>query len=227
MIRKIITKHHRKALVSVPLMFLMLSPQTPIPQNGIFLKPSTRTPSIGEIFFVDIYLKSQYPINATDGVLSFPTPQLEGLRIDTDASAINLWGGNPEISNSNGVLTWSGGIIKPQLNQGVQQSHILRAWFQAKQATPLTLIITNGTLLLANGTAKDILEHTSGVRIYPRPLGTATPDIDGDGKISIYDITRVIRQISRGYAKSHDINGDGIINYRDVNTALQYYDYLK
>jgi hypothetical protein len=227
MIRHIIKKHHRKALVTVPLMFLMLSPQTPIPQNGIFLKSSTRTPVIGETFFVDVYLKAQSPVNATDGILSFSVPLLEAKHIDTERSAINLWGGNPEISNSNGVVTWSGGIIKPQLIQGTQQSHILRVSFQAKQATPSTITIAEGTLLLADGTAKNILEHTSGIRIYPRPLGAASADIDGDGKISIYDITQIIRHISKGYVKTYDVNGDGLISYKDVNVALQYYDYLK
>lgn len=220
----LIKKHHRKAILTAPILFLMIATDG-VPQgNGVFLRPSTAFPEVGAPFTLDVNFKSNSPINATDGTLLFPKQYIQTERVDTANSVIDLWGATPEWSNSNGVVTWSGGIIKPLLKDNKQEGNIIRISMVANQSIPITIAIKDATMLASNGTADDIIETAGSVRVYPRPKGTPSPDIDGDRKITARDVTQVILGIGKTYNPRLDMNNDKVISFKDANLMITYYD---
>lgn len=224
---RIIKKHHRKAILSVPILFLLVSRGEVPPGNTLFLKPVTYFPETGTPFSIELNFHSNAPVNASDGTIHFPPQYLSVDHIDTTKSAIDLWGATPEWSNSNGAITWSGGIIKPTTTAGKQDGNVLRAVFIAKRSIPMQLSISDATLLASNGRGDNILEATGGVRIYPRPKGQASPDIDGDRSVSARDVAQVVMAMGKRYNAAYDQNGDKTINFKDVSIMLDYYDALR
>ncbi len=220
----IIKKHHRKIILTVPILFIMMSGDSTISGNSVFLKPSTFFPEVGVPFTVDLNFKSGKSFNATDGMIEFPSSYLTISRLDTNNTAIDLWGVLPEWSNSNGIATWSGGIISPKIKDGKQEGNILKIWMTASQSMPLTISIKDASLLEANGTANNMIENMGGIKIYPRPKNTPTPDIDGDRKLTTRDITQVILGITKNYNSKLDINGDMVVNYKDASQLITYYN---
>jgi hypothetical protein len=223
----VIKKHHRKAILSVPILFLLVSRGQVPPGNVLFLKPVTYFPEIGSPFSIELNFRSNVAVNATDGTIHFPAQYLTVDRIDTAQSAIDLWGATPEWSNSNGAITWSGGIIKPVLTGGKQEGNILRAVLYANKAVPIKLTIDDATLLANNGRGDNVLEITGGVRIFPRMKGFASPDIDNDRNVTARDVAQVVMAMGKRYNALYDINGDKNIDFKDVSMILDYYDQLK
>ncbi len=223
----IVKKHHRKAILSVPILFLLISQGEVPPGNSLYLKPVTYFPEVGTPFSVELNFRSIAPVNATDGTIHFPPQYLSVDRIDTEKSAIDLWGATPEWSNGSGAITWSGGIIHPQLTSGHQDGNVLRAVFVAKQAVPMTLSVGEATLLANDGKGDNIIGSIGNVKIFPRPKGFPTPDIDADRNISARDVAQVVMAIGKKYDPRFDLNGDHIVNFGDVSFMLDYYDALR
>jgi hypothetical protein len=223
----VIKKHHRKAILSVPILFLLLSRGEVPPGNSLYLKPVTYFPETGTPFGIELDFRSTAPVNASDGTIHFPPQYLSVDRIDTSKSVIDLWGATPEWSNGSGAITWSGGIIRPAFTGGKEQGNILRAIFIAKEAVPMQLSIDDATLLASDGTGKNVLANTGNIRIYPRPKGTASPDIDGDRSITARDVAQVVMAMGKKYNPLYDVNGDHVIDFKDVTQMLDYYDALR
>lgn len=211
----------------MPILFLLISRGEVPPGNTLFLKPVTYFPETGTPFSVELNFHSNAPVNASDGTLRFPAQYLSVDRIDTAKSAIDLWGATPEWSNSNGAITWSGGIIKPITTSGKQDGNIFRAIFIAKQSVPMQLSLEDASLLANNGRGDNILEIMGGVRIFPRPKGNASPDIDGDRTVSARDVAQVVMAMGKKYNALYDLNGDKTIDFSDVSVMLDYYDALR
>lgn len=220
----IIKKHHRKVILTAPILFLMISGNNTMQGNSVFLKPTTIFPEVGTSFTVDLNVSSHKTFNATDGVIEFIPSLVSVQRIDTSNSSIDLWGATPEWSNSNGIITWSGGIIKPVLKDKVQEGTILKIWMTATKSAPIVINIKEASLLEANGSANNILDNIGNVRIYPRPKNTGNPDIDGDKMITTRDISQVIMGITKSFNPKLDINGDQIVNYKDASQMITYYN---
>jgi hypothetical protein len=220
----IIKKHHRKVILTVPILFLMISTDSTMLVNSVFLKSTTIFPEIGTSFTIDLNFSSNKPFNATEGIIEFPAKYLSIQKLDTANTAIDLWGVPPEWSNSIGIATWSGGIISPQYIDGKQKGSILKIWAIPNQSAPFNITIKEAALLEANGTAHNLIENIGSIRIYPRPKNTPSPDIDGDRKLTTKDITQVILGMSKTYNSKLDINNDRIVNYKDANQMIAYYN---
>lgn len=221
---KLIKKHHRKIILSVPILFLMITSDVDAIGNSVFLKPTNYFPEVGSAFNVDIKFKSGTAFNATEGTVTYPYDKVRVEKIDTTSSAIELWGSTPEWSNSIGIATWSGGIIYPKLKDGKQEGTIAKIGFIPTTSSPVVIGIKEASLLSANGKADNIIESVSSVKIYPRPKGTPTPDIDFDKKLTSRDITQVILGIGKAYNPKLDINNDKSVNYKDLNQMIVYYN---
>lgn len=224
---RIIKQHHRKAILSVPILFLLVARGEVPKGNSLYLKPVSYFPETGTPFSIELNFRSSAPVNASDGTIHFPPQLLTVDRIDTTKSAIDLWGATPEWSNSSGAITWSGGIIKPVLSGSKQEGNILRAILYANKAVPMKLSVDDATLLANDGKGNNILESTGGIRIYPRPKGFASPDIDGDRNVTARDVALVVMGMGKKYNASLDVNGDKIIDFKDVTLMLDYYDALR
>lgn len=219
-------KHHKKIILTAPILFLMVSSTYTPKGNGVFLKPTTFFPEINSPLSVELNFNSEAPFNATDGQISFPPDLIRADNIDTTNTDIDLWGATPELSNSTGVITWSGGIIHPQIINGRQSGSILKISMTPKQPLPIKIFFKEASLLAANGTGNNIINTATGIKIYPHPKNTPSPDIDGDKLITARDVAQVMAGVSKRYNPKLDINGDKTVNYKDVNQIVVYYNEL-
>lgn len=226
MISTLIKKHHRKAILTVPILFLVLARGAAPPAYSIVIRPNAYFPEVGTQFGIDVDFHSPTAVNAIEGTLHYPSGIVSVSKVDTNRSAIDLWDATPEWSDGNGVVTWSGGIIHPIQQNGSYDGNILRVLATAKKATPFTLGISDASLLAGDGSGRDMLGTIGGARIYPRPQGMPDPDVDGDHTITARDIAQVILAIGRPYNKRFDFNRDGKIDFSDVGVILDYYDTL-
>ncbi len=220
----IIKKHHRKIILTAPLLFLLVHSDYIPNDNGVFLKPTTYFPEVGIPFSINLNFSSNTVFNATDGVIDFASSSIQVDKVDITNSNIDLWGATPEWSNSNGIITWSGGIISPQIKDGRQQGTILKILAIANKPIPGTVAIKDASMLAANGRAENIIKEAAGIRIYPHPKGTPSPDFDNDRVITVKDITQVMIGVGKKYNPKIDINGDKTINYKDVSQMIVYYN---
>lgn len=220
----IIKKHHRKIILTAPLLFLLVHTDYIPNDNGVFLKPSTYFPEVGVPFSINLNFSSNSVFNATDGIINFASSSISINKIDTTSSSIDLWGGTPEWSNESGVITWSGGIISPQITNGKQQGLIFKVIATANKSAPGIISIKESSMLAANGKADNIIKEAVGIRIYPRPRGTPSPDFDNDRIITVKDISQVMIGVGKKYNPKIDINGDKTINYKDVSQMIVYYN---
>jgi Cohesin domain len=102
-------------------------------------------------------------INAADGTLSFPTDFLKVLSLDTSNSIFPLWIQAPSFSNTQGTITFDGGIPSPGFAGAA--GTILSVTFQAKKAGTATLALNNASVLANDGSGTDVLEGTNGTTL--------------------------------------------------------------
>lgn len=219
-------KHHKKIIITAPILFLMASSNYAPKDNGVFLKPATYFPEVNTSFSVDLNFDSRTAFNATDGTITFPSELIRADAIDTSNTNIDLWGATPEMSNSTGIITWSGGIIRPSVINGRQSGNILKINMTPKESLPIKISFKEASLLAANGTGDNIIESATGIRIFPHPKNTPTPDIDGDKIITARDVAQVMAGVSKKYNPKLDMNNDKSVNYKDVNQIVMYYNEL-
>lgn len=219
-------KHHRKIILTAPILFLMIGGDFSPTNNGVFLRTSNYFPEVGTPFSIELKFSSNAAFNATDGAITFTESNMQVSKIDTSNTNIDLWGATPEWSNNNGIITWSGGIISPVFKNNKQEGQILKAIAVATKSAPTIISIKEASMLSANGTATNIIESAGSIKIYPRPKGTPNPDLDFDGKITSKDISQVMLGIAKKYNPKLDINNDGVVNYKDANQMIIYYSEL-
>jgi hypothetical protein len=86
----------------------------------------------------------------------------------------------------------------------------------------------------ATHTNTPLLPTATATLVPPTPTRTVTPvaplppthgsprrcaDVDGDGRVTRHDLSRLARQLRRPYDARYDINNDGRVNARDLVAA--------
>jgi hypothetical protein len=215
-------RHHRKAILSAPIVFLFSAPNALPPGNSVYVSASNIAPEIGKSTSVIVRFNATAPVNAFDGSLHVDPSRITLGMIDTNKSALNLWAAAPETNSESGTVAWSGGIIDGP-GKGPMNGEILRA-----NITPLTegltkILVSDATLLANDGKGTNIIDNLGALRITPRQQGTASPDIDTDGRIDIRDITAMIDQVMGFSPASNDLTGDKKVNFSDLDKMMDFY----
>lgn len=220
---KIFFHSHRKKIVTgAPIIFLLL-----LGSSGILSGGNTLTFSSGTIFTtvgdetpVTLELSTKTPVNAAGGTVLFPPEILSVDSLTRTSSIIDLWTEEPVISNIEGSVRFSGGIIGPHVNSTGNKGPVFTLNMRSMKEGKAILKISNGELLANDGSGGNQISSTGVLSLYVRPVGRVTPDINGDGELSISDVNTLYINTFRAFDAKNDVDGDGKVDWSDVRYLI-------
>jgi hypothetical protein len=205
-------------------------------QSFIHIETSDTSVREGDFFQIDVYISAHTPVNAVDVVLDFPKDQVDITGIDVGESVITLWTTEPYIENNTVVLR--GGTFR----RGFLGDHLIATInAQAKTSGLATFEVSDIMLLAGDGTGSEVSVSESGEEstqlLIASEDGTfvtantdgsgiegditlrIVTDIDGDGTVSLADISRFMGAWS-SKTEVFDFSGDGRMTFRDFAIIL-------
>lgn len=183
----------------------------------------------GDRFSLDIFAFAHVPVNAVDVTLRFEEDAVEVLSVDRGQSVLTIWTEDPVVQKDKVVLR--GGTFR---NGFVGEHKIATIELVAKQTGQSEFLATNVSLLAGDGQGTPVaISESSGssVNLYiydenedPENIGvnvaiSVLTDIDGDGQVTLKDISSFLGAWSNGN-KIYDFNGDGKMSFKDFSIIL-------
>jgi hypothetical protein len=216
--------------------FLGASAVVSTDKSYIHLESSASSVKAGDTFHINVYVKAVVPINAVDISLEFPKEQITITGIDTGESVITLWAKDPYVQGNKVIM--QGGTFR----RGFSGDHLIATINAKATQSGLAQFTTSDVVLLAgDGTggkvtvsknAKDATSlyitkedgtftkpSDSGVGIKANVSVALVTDIDGDGKVTLTDISSFMGAWSTKTI-TYDFNGDGAMTFRDFGIIL-------
>lgn len=203
--------------------------------KGSYIKivPSTDVVEIGTQFSLSVYVYADAPINAVDISMLYPDSQIEVLGIDKGESVITLWTEEPHVKN--GAVVLRGGTYKRGF---VGEHKIATVNVKARTAGNAQFLAGTVSLLAGDGKGTSIKADTTRAKISTTVVeqGSKTDtltlegevgvvvvtDIDGDGAVSLRDISSFMANWNSKNQK-YDFNNDGQMTIRDFSILLSDY----
>jgi hypothetical protein len=201
-------------------------------QSFVRLEAVPTAAQVGRPFSVNVYVSAHVPINAVDIKVVVPR-NVKIMGIDTGESVITLWTKDPYVEGSNVVL--SGGTFR----KGFIGEHLIATINAEAVSSGLGEFTVRDVTLLAgdgSGTKVSVDKAGTGAKLYianadgtfaaPEAVGTegasavvVVTDIDGDGDVSLTDVSRfMVAWSSRGSV--YDFDNDGRMTFRDFGIIL-------
>jgi len=124
-------------------------------EASFFLFPGSETFKVGDTFPMELKVDTAgVPINSAQAVIYFPTDMLEVLNISQDDSIFSLWPEEPAFSNSDGKISFAGGLPHP----GFQETgNIITINFKGKKQGLAHIAFGQGRILASDGKGTNIL----------------------------------------------------------------------
>ncbi len=195
----------------------------------IRLESSQTSIMAGERFSLDVYAYAHVPVNAVDITLRFQSGAVEVVEVDRGQSVLTIWTEDPIIESDRVILR--GGTFR----RGFLGEHLVATIDLVAKQTGQNQFSASDVILLAGdgqGTKLAIGEtNESKVNLYvydenedPANIGvnvqvSVVTDIDGDGAVSLKDISSFMGAWSSQSAV-YDFNGDGRMSFRDFSIIL-------
>jgi len=196
----------------------------------IELVPSRELVMEGETFTIDVFAYAHVPVNALDVTIKFIPGSITILGVDQGESVLTIWTEEPKISNNS--ISFGGGTYR----RGFLGRHRIGTINVAANVPGRTeFFISQAQLLAGDGsgtkvaTALSIKEAKRSFIIYDKDADPAaisaefqfkiTADIDGDGKVTLKDISVFM---SAWYSRTtvYDFNNDQKMNFVDFSIIL-------
>jgi hypothetical protein len=205
-------------------------------KSYIHIESSMSSLHAGEIFQIEVYAYAHVAVNAVDISLEFPKEQIEIQGIDTGESVITLWTQEPYVENNKVILR--GGTFR----RGFRGDHLIATINARAIETGLAQVsVQNVQLLAGDGTGDQVAVTKSdenSTTLYIEDAGTGAlasqeggvnlqataaivliTDIDGDGTVTLSDISRFMAAWANRTV-TYDFNGDGKMSFRDFGIIL-------
>lgn len=215
--------HKKKIITGAPIIFLLLLGSSGILSSGNSLSLSTPKSIFVETndeVQVILSLNTRTPINAVGGTVVFSPESLSVLSLNRTSSIIDLWSEEPVVSNTEGAVRFSGGIIGPHVNTNGNHGEIFTLNMQAMKEGKVLLRIKDGELLANDGSGANQISSSGILSIYIRNTGTPSPDINGDGELSLMDVNSLYLKTFRTFDTKNDLNGDDRVDWTDVKYLI-------
>jgi len=123
------------------------------------ITPSSAQVAVGNVIEVKVLVNSNGDaINTSAATIQFPPGLLQVMSVSDSQSIFSLWVQNPTFSNSNGTITFTGGVPNPGFIG--QNGRIMSVVFRALKAGNASLIFTNASVLKNDGLGTEDLTGT-------------------------------------------------------------------
>lgn len=205
-------------------------------KSFIHIESTAKTLHAGDVFTMDVYVNAHVAVNAVDISLEFPKEQIEIIGIDTGESVISIWTKEPYIEGNK--IIFRGGTFR----KGFRGDHLIATVNARAIETGLAQVSINDVLLLAGDGAgskvtvsKNAQDSTTfyineqgstqeassekGINLQGIASIVIITDIDGDGAVTLTDISRFMSAWS-SRSVVYDFNGDGKMSFRDFGIIL-------
>lgn len=182
-----------------------------------------------ERFHLDVLANAHEPVNAVDITLRFDSASVEVISVDRGQSVLTIWTEEPKVTNN--TVTLRGGTFR----RGFLGEHkIATIVLRAKQTGQSDLSTASATLLAGDGSGtpvrvSEVADSKISLFIYdentsPSDIGAnvqvaLATDIDGDGKVTLRDISAFMAAWSNR-SIIYDFDGDGRMTFRDFSIIL-------
>ncbi len=208
------------------------------PEAEMRLEPSEGVTIIGQPLFVTLVVKSDVPVNAFSGLISFDPTKLRVIGIDYNTSIADLWVEKPWYENGDGTINFAGGTTREGGFTG--KDTLIKISFMPESEGDARLILSQARILEHNGfgTDADIAEPVDALFSVERLATEAetisdnvsdstftivpekpNPDLNGDGKMNVSDVSIMMMQLL-GSDLRYDLNTDGKVNLADLSIVL-------
>jgi hypothetical protein len=128
------------------------------------LSSSSQSVSLGNIVSVKVLVNtSGKSINNSDGVIQYPSDLLDVLSVSKTSSIFSLWVEEPKFSNSNGTISFNGGVPSPGF--AGSYGEVMSITFKAKKSGNASIIFSEASVRENDGLGTDILTSKSGATI--------------------------------------------------------------
>lgn len=224
-------------MVFAAMAFLGAQALVSVDKTYISVEPSTSSLKAGDAFHFDVYVTAHTPINAIYLEIGFSDDQVKITGIDTGESVITLWTEDPYVEGNKVHLrggTFRRGFVGEHLiatvnakalDTGVAQIEVTDALLLAgdgagtevttdggsTEKAKVYIASEDGSYVPTASTAGGELSGTVNVRV--------TTDIDGDGDVSLQDLSRFMTAWA-SKSSFFDFSGDGKMTFRDFGIIL-------
>ena len=196
--------------------------------SAVVLTPSAAYVAAGDDVVVSVEAVAAAPVNTVDIEVDFPS-SLTPKSIDIGGSVITLWTNEPKIDGNK--VTFRGGTFR----QGFLGKHLIaKVHAKATQEGEADVFVRNSTFLAGDGKGTELAvsNNSSAAQVHIGTKGKdgsvvlggtvsvqVVTDINGDGKVNFTDIEAFMSAWKTG-AKTFDFNGDGKMSFRDFGIIL-------
>ena len=190
------------------------------PETVIKLTPQDKNVIVGNEFPLTIAINAAQAVNAVGAVITFPKEYLEVVKLSKENSMLTVWSEEPAFSNEAGTITFSG----INLSGGVTGERlVLTAILKSKKIGSAPVAFSDAQVLAHDGQGTEVVKKKIGVTYTiaeKRPAPST--DINGDGKISIADVSIVVFYLGKTgtSAAKYDLSGDGKVTLIDLSILV-------
>lgn len=150
-----------------------LAPSVGAANASLYLSPSSEVYSVGNTFSVAVRVNTGgIAINAAEAGLIFSPDKLSVVSLSKSGSIFSLWTTEPSFSNSDGTVSFGGGVPNPGFSGA--SGKILTITFRAKTSGTATVGFSSGAVLANDGKGTNILSSL-GNSNYTLQVETVTP----------------------------------------------------
>ena len=201
-----------------------------------FMPYGDDTLSVGSTTSIDVDINSKTSINALGATISFPRDALEIISISKEKSFFDLWTEDTSIAEDSGEIHFSGGTTKQGGLTGT--GTVLTLMVRAKISGPAEILFKNVQVYPSDETGKEVetrtrslsytiedahiaqaVKSTSGAGSAPT-RNNPNPDLNGDGKINLVDVSILVFKMLESYNPRYDLNSNGSVGIDDLSILL-------
>ena len=194
---------------------------------------------------LDVNVNASIPVNAFDVMVAYPLDMLEVTGTNKRETFLDLWAHEEEHPQINGVaeVHFTGGTTERGGHMGTGTAITLN--IRAKKVGTAEIYFKDPQVIASDGKGTIVPIETQAF-IYtiaeeppkvtanvgqsisidaPNNLGVETspypdPDLDGDGEITVIDLSILLLHMFASYSVRYDLNYDGTLSLSDLSALL-------
>ncbi len=191
---------------------------------------------------VDVNINARVPVNAIGVTISFPKDAIEILGISKEKSFFDLWTEDTTISEDTGEIHFSGGTTKAGGVMGT--GTVITLLVRAKTSGRAQLSFSSVQVYPSDGsgdpltiathpisyTIEEQKKSDAGGASVPATGGSIIggmtrlpppdPDLNGDGRINLVDLSILTFRMLGGYDPRYDLNLSGSLGLDDLSVLM-------
>lgn len=184
---------------------------------------------------IDVNINAKVPVNALGVTISFPKDTIEIIGISKEKSFFDLWTEDTSISEDSGEIHFSGGTTK---HNGVMGTGtVITLMVKAKKPGTAELRFTDVQVYPSDGSGDPLNTSThpisytieektpegvissGGAPVNNAPMHV-NPDISGDGRVNLVDLSILTIRMLGTYDSRYDLNLNGSVGLDDLSVLM-------